>query len=168
MVRLTDAAGFTSPPLMLHLAWPWPDDIRSQLQDNVLSMPAGEGIGVVVLADAVLRELGGVTHLIAFSDSSPVVAMLNSDNSGSPQLNFLMKWLIEAHPTVQTLGIHQRGVRNTAADDLSRGRAERVLEEARASGAHCLALAPSPALDWLTQAAARMPQRSAPPPSQAK
>jgi hypothetical protein len=153
---------------LLFLAEKWEVDAILALQHNKLSMPAGEGIGVVVLADAVVRELCNVSHLVVFSDSAPVVAALNSDNSGSPQLNFIVKWLLDKHPQLKILGIHQPGVRNSAADDLSRARAPRVLEEAHACGAHCLALAPTHELDKLVQMATRMPQRATCRPSQAK
>jgi len=155
---------------MLYLCPAWEPDALLALQQNLLSMPAGEGLGVVALADAIARELPGLTHLVVFTDSSPVASALNSDNSASPQLNVIIKWLIERHPKLQLMGIHEPGVRNEAADDLSRGRAYRVLEEARAANLTCTELTPAHSFDTLITTAMRTPQRAPPPrpPPQAK
>lgn len=137
----------------------WPEAIIRMLQANTLSMPAGEGLGAVIFADALIEALPGVTHLTIFTDSSAVQAAIQSAGSGSPQLNFIVSWLFERHPSVQFLAIHQPGVRNTAADGLSRAASDTVLSEARAAGAHLLPLpVHQHALD-LMHTAATKPQR---------
>ena len=99
-------------------------------------MPAGECHGAVVFADALLSALHGVTHLYCFTDSDATARAFTTAGSGSPQLNVQMQWLLRRHPGVQLLGIHQAGVRNEAADRLSRtiaGR-DKVLAEVKAAG----------------------------------
>ena len=140
----------------------WPGEIIRMLQANVLSMPAGEGLGAVIFADALIEALPSITHLIIFTDSSPVQAAIQSSSSGSPQLNFIVNWLFQRHPSVQFIAIHQPGVRNSAADGLSRAASATVLSEAEAAGAQLFPL-PSHqhALD-LMHAASTKPQRPRP------
>ena len=112
-----------------------PDELRA-LQEDRFSMPAGECHGAVVFADALLSALHGVTHLYCFTDSDATARAFTTAGSGSPQLNVQMQWLLRRHPGVQLLGIHQAGVRNEAADRLSRtiaGR-DKVLAEVKAAG----------------------------------
>ena len=114
----------------------WRPDALAALQADRLSMPAGECHGAVVFADALVRALGGVTHLVCFTDSDATAKGFTTAASGSPQLNVQLLWLLRRHPRLQLLGVHQPGVRNGAADDLSRtaeGRA-RVLAAALAAG----------------------------------
>jgi hypothetical protein len=114
----------------------WAPDVLAALQRNEMSMPAGECVGAVVIADALLTALGGATHLLVLTDSDATAKAFTTGGSGAPQLNCAMQWLLARHPLVQFLGIHQPGVRNCAADALSRQReaAERILEEAAAAG----------------------------------
>ena len=74
--------------------------------------------------------------MIVFSDSDATARAFTTASSGAQQLNAAMQWLIARHPFVQFLGIHQPGVRNAAADGLSRQQLdrERVLAEAAAAG----------------------------------
>ena len=114
----------------------WPDDVLADLQSNKCSMPAGEGLGAVIFADLLATALMGLTHLVLFTDSSAVAAALNSNSSPSPQINHLVKWLFERHPRLQLIAIHQPGVRNSAADGLSRSASSQVIADAVAAGAH--------------------------------
>ena len=132
---LTDAAredgtgvgGFTciqrravSRPTFLYVSVPWPLWARNDLQSNYLSMPAGEGFGSVAFIDAVVRTLEGVTHLYIYTDCLAFQCAINSEASGSPQMDALVRWLLDRHPGVQFLAFHQPGKRNRAADGLSR------------------------------------------------
>jgi hypothetical protein len=114
----------------------WEPSVLTALQRSELSMPAGECIGAVAFADALLSLLGGATHLIVFSDSDATAKAFSTASSGAPQLNVAMRWLIARHPSVQFVGIHQPGARNGAADGLSRQRSDRarVLAEVAAAG----------------------------------
>jgi hypothetical protein len=122
-----------------HFLWyeqRWEPEVLTALQRDEMSMPAGECVGAVVVADALLNVLGGATHLLVFTDSDATAKAFTTGGSGAPQLNRAILWLIARHPLVQFLGVHQPGVRNGAADALSRQRADgqRVLEEAAAAG----------------------------------
>jgi len=142
----------------------WPLDIIELLQLNKLSMPAGEGLGVVIFADALIDGLPGLTHLTIFTDSTPVQEAIQSSSSGSPQLNFIVNWLFQRHPDVQFMAIHQPGVRNSAADGLSRSASQTVLSDAIAAGANPLRLPLHEHATDLMRAAALMPQRARPVP----
>jgi hypothetical protein len=110
------------------------------LRENKLSMPAGEGIGAVIFADVLASALPDLQYLVIFTDSSPVVAALNSGNSDSPQLNAIVRWLFDRRPLLQLLARHQPGKRNGAADSLSRDDRERVLREAAEGGARAVTI----------------------------
>lgn len=56
-------------PRFLYMAERWSDEVLRLLQNDVLSMPAGECFGAVMLADAVARRLMGLSHLLRFTDS---------------------------------------------------------------------------------------------------
>ena len=131
--------------IFLERRWASPD--LKALQANTFSMPAGECYGAVLFADALVRALGSVTHLICFTDSDATAKAFSSAGSGAPQLNFLVEWLLARHPALQLLGIHQPGKRNSAADGLSRTAEarRRVLTEAAAAGAELVELQLSPA-----------------------
>ena len=100
----------------------WPPDVLVALQENEMSMAAGEGYGAVVMADAVLTELETATHMVVFTDSSATEAAINSGNSPSPQMNFLVRWLVERWSNVQFLAVWVPlpGIHNEAADGISR------------------------------------------------
>ena len=128
-------------------------------------MPSGEGFGVVAFLDALIQALEGVTHVFVFTDCSAVKAAINSEASGSPQLNALVRWLLVKHPHIQLLAFHQPGKRNRAADGLSRNGhggelARTILDEAQAAGMELEELKlDSDAWDTLL-AAAQCPQRA--------
>ena len=126
IVQRTDA----QHPEFLYLEQRWPADVLVALQENELSMVAGEAYGAVVLADAVLTELGDATHMVVFTDSSATEVAINTGNSPSPQLNLLVRWLVERWPGVQFLGVWQKGSRNDVADRISREGLAAVLAEA--------------------------------------
>jgi hypothetical protein len=77
---------------------------------------------------------------VLFTDSDATARAFTTASSGAPQLNYAIRWLLTRHPLVQFVGIHQQGVRNSAADGLSRQRAdgERVLAEAQEAGLLCI------------------------------
>jgi hypothetical protein len=112
----------------------WSDDILAALQANVLSMPAGEGFGAVVAADAMLTALAGATHMVVFTDSAATEVAINSANSPSPQMNVLVQWLFERWPSVQFMAVWQKGERNDVADRISRLELTAVVAEAEAAG----------------------------------
>lgn len=120
----------------------WQSGPLRALQENRFSMPAGECYGAVLFADMLVRALGGVTHLVCFTDSDATARAFSATSSGAPQLNCLIGWLTSRHPDLQLMGVHQQGVRNGAADKLSRtaeGRRE-VLAAAAATGAELVEL----------------------------
>ena len=78
----------------------WSPETLLELQSNVLSMSAGEGIGAIAFADALAGELDGLTCLYIFTDSTAVVAAVQVNNSPSPQLNGMVRWLFERHPRI--------------------------------------------------------------------
>ena len=137
---------------------PWHPSVLQQLRDNVLSMPAGEGIGVVMLADALASRLYKLQWLVIFTDSDPVAKAINSNNSASPQLNCIVNWLFARHTGIQFLAIHQPGKRNDASDRLSRDQRASVLSEAAAGGLNIEQLSPCPSVHTLIAQAASMPQ----------
>jgi hypothetical protein len=112
----------------------WSQHTLAALQSDVLSMPAGEGFGAVVAADAMLTALQGVTHLVVFTDSAATEAAINSANSPSPQMNVLVQWLMERWPLVQFMAVWQKGERNDVADRISRAGLAAVVAEAEAAG----------------------------------
>jgi len=111
----------------------WPPDVLVALQENEMSMAAGEGYGAVVMADAVLTELETATHMVVFTDSSATEAAINSGNSPSPQMNFLVRWLVERWSNVQFLAVWVPGIHNEAADGISRVALDSVLADAEAA-----------------------------------
>ena len=137
----------------------WPPDVLEALQSNTLSMPAGEGIGAVVFADAIAAILPGISHLIIFTDSSPVVAALQSGNSNSPQLNAIVQWLFRRRPQLQIIALHQPGKRNGAADGLSRHATHSVVADAIALGARPEHIECMHVMSPLARAAMSLPQR---------
>ena len=145
--------------LMLDMDPRWPDDLLLALRENDLSMPAGEALGAVAFADALAECLPGLTHLVMYGDSTPVQYGLQSGNSDSTQLNYILRWLLERRPELQLLGIHQPGKRNGAADGLSRLASARIRREAEAVGARVVTLPADPAVWTLARAARAMPQR---------
>ena len=120
----------------------WPADALAALQADRFSMPAGECFGAVSFADVLLKVLTHVTHLVCYTDSDATARAFSAAGSGAPQLNCLMQWLMQRHPGVQLLGVHQPGERNRAADALSRSAEMRevVLREAAADGLELLEL----------------------------
>ena len=146
-------------PSLLAMGKSWPQDIGDKLRNNILSMPAGETFGAVVVADATIRALGNVTHLTLMTDCIATASTINSGGSGSMQLNALALWLFERHPRVQFLGIHLPGVANGAADSLSRGRVNDVVDEAKVCGTKIVWLYPHRSAFELLRSLSDMPQR---------
>ena len=60
-------------------------------------------------------------------------AAINSGNSLSPQMNFLVRWLVERWPNLQFLAVWVPGIHNDAADGISRLALESVLADAAAA-----------------------------------
>ena len=73
----------------------WPEEVLKALQENTLSMLAGEGIGAVVFTDEMATLLPNLTHLYVFTDSTAVEAAINSASSPSPQMNVVVSWLFD-------------------------------------------------------------------------
>ena len=69
------------------MAESWSEGTLRMLQCDVLSMPAGECFGAVVLADAVARRLGGLTHMWCFTDSIATRSAVTTGSSSAPQLD---------------------------------------------------------------------------------
>jgi hypothetical protein len=157
---VSGAEGSAGRPTFIYIDPRWPPDILLALQTNALSMPAGEGIGAVVFADIMARLLRGLTHLYVFTDSTAVVAAINSGNSDSPQLNAIVRWLFERQPQLQLLALHQAGKRNDAADGLSRADSARIISEAASTGALVKEADGTQAMHALARMALQMPQRS--------
>ena len=142
---LVQAGGVATSLLHSMQQWDWPNawpPLQQMLIEGLdrSGVPAGEALGAVIFADALLRTLPGVTHLTIFTDSSPVQVAINSAASPSPQINCIVAWLFQRHPSVQFMAVHQPGVRNTAADGFSRTASATVLADAEAAGAHITAL----------------------------
>ena len=149
-------------PVFIYTDPRWPPEVLAALQQNVLSMPAGEGIGAVVFADALADSLVGLRYLIVFTDSTPVVAAIQSGNSDSPQLNAIVRWLFQRRPHLQLLALHQPGKRNGAADGLSRTESASVLKEAAGIGARIERLACERDMHALALSAMQLPQLAYP------
>ena len=113
----------------------WPEHIILALQENIISMPAGELFTMVVAIVAVTQALEGVAHVVGFTDSDATRAAITSGVSPAPQLNHMVMWLQRmAQFLAQFLAIHQPGNWNDAADGISRSRRREVLDEVRAVG----------------------------------
>lgn len=100
-----------------------------------------------------------MTHLYVFTDSTPVVAALQSCNSDSTQLNAIVRWLFQRHPRLQIIAMHQPGKRNGAADGLSRTATDRVLADAERAGARLMRLEFSRTMTHLAHMAMSLHQR---------
>lgn len=148
-------------PTFYFLERRWQADALTALQHNTLSMPAGEAFGAVVLADALLSKLPRATHCYAFTDSDATAKAFTTAGSGAPQLNLLVQWLVSRHKAVQFLGVWQPGLRNPAADDLSRtaeGK-QRVLTDVVEAGAIVHEITPDEAAASLLTLAMGTPLR---------
>ena len=152
-------------PTLLYTSEEWPQWALRALQGNDLSMPAGEGFGVVAVLDALIGSLEGVSHVYVFTDCIAARAAINSEASGSPQINELIRWLLARHPHIQLLAFHQPGKRNRAADGLSRNGyggelASTILHEAREAGMQTEELELTRDAWDALEGAARLPQRA--------
>ncbi|KAL3908273.1 MAG: hypothetical protein SGPRY_009864, partial [Prymnesium sp.] len=158
----TSFGGFTFVELEGHgvecwyLAQQWDMSTRPALQDNAFSMPAGEAYGAVVLLDAILSALHGVTHMICFTDSDATAKGLTS---GAPQLNYLISWLCGRWGSTQFLGVHQKGSRNITSDRLSRGDRDLVLSELPSLGIRVRELSPTAEAGAMLELAKGQPLR---------
>lgn len=131
---------------LLTMTQVWPEDLRRLLFDNAISMPAGELFALAALAISVTFKVGGVSHVIAFTDSAPAASAINYGASGSPQLQLILQWLFMACPRLQLLAIWLPGKANTRSDALSRGSAKALeaFDEATAAGWDPLVVDPPP------------------------
>ena len=145
--------------LFLDMAERWPRDLQRALYVNRLSMPAGELVGAVAFADALAEALPGLAHLVVFTDSDAARATIRAGNSGSPQLNAIIQWLLERRPALQLLALHQPGARNGVSDRLSRHGAAAVRAEAVAAGARVITLPVPNGLYSMMHAAIELEQR---------
>ena len=145
--------------LFIDMANRWPRELQQALYLNRMSMPAGELGGVVAFADALAEALPGLTHLIIFTDSDAARAAIRSGNSGSPQLNFIIQWLLARRPALQLMALHQPGARNGVSDRLSRHGAAAVREEAVAAGARVVTLPVPDGFHGMMHAASELAQR---------
>ena len=161
---VAEAAGEKGPkvPMMLFMAELWEEHIRRHLQANRLSMPAGEAIGVIVLIDSLARYLEGLSHLVVYTDSDAAAAALNTGNSPSPQMDFLVRWLADRRAGLQLLAVHIPGRSNRASDSLSRNSWQEMVAEAEASGARLRRLRPADECKRLIEHAVTLSQRGAP------
>ena len=64
-------------------------------------MPAGELFALVAIVTAVVHHVGGVSHVIALTDSSATAEAVNGGASGSAQMQALLLWLSELCPGVR-------------------------------------------------------------------
>lgn len=101
---------------------------------NAFAMPAGEEYGAVVLIDAILTALRGVSHALCFTDSDATAKGLTAAESGAPQFNFLLSWLGDKWVGIQFLGEHQKGERNIMSDRFCSGCLDLVLQELSTAG----------------------------------
>ena len=137
----------------------WDAHTLRALQADEMSMPAGEAYGAVVLIDAVVSRLRGVTHVVCFTDSDATAKGLTAAGSGAPQLNLLLAWLGDKWSGVQFLGVHQRGVRNVTSDRLSRGQVDLVRRELSSAGIRVQRLLPTAGAREVLEAAKNQPLR---------
>ena len=153
------------PPICFHLERQWDDLVQRALIENRFSMPAGECFGAVIFADALTTATPGLTHMVVFTDSVATAQALTTGSSSAPQINYLVQWLQQRHPSVQWLGIHQPGKRNCAADGLSRDGTDTVLAEVTASGAVTVELTAAQAAWRALEHAMSLPLRGADAPT---
>lgn len=66
-----------------------------KLQQDDVSIAAGEAYGAIVLMDTMCDSLRGLSHVVVFSDSTATVQLVNSSNNSSPQMDYSFRWLVE-------------------------------------------------------------------------
>ena len=142
IISISDQS-FQKQSTMLFMSELWDPILRHKLQHDEVSMAAGEAFGAIVLMDSLCEYLPDLTHVVVFSDSSATVRLLNSSNSSSPQMDFLMRWFIRRRPSVLTLGIHIPGVSNTTSDALSRNKYDTFLSDASQAGCRLQRIRPA-------------------------
>lgn len=130
-------------PVMFFMTELWDHLVLSGLQQNTMSMAAGEAFGVIALMDALCEALSRLTHLVIFSDSTATVQLINSGNSPSPQMDFILQWFTRRRPSLFMMAIHIPGVSNRTSDALSRSKGTQLLDEASSSGCHLRRLRPA-------------------------
>ena len=117
---------------------------------------------MIILIDAIARELSGVTHMVVFTDSDPAAAAINTGNSPSPQIDFLMEWLQQRQPGIQFLAIHVPGVSNQMSDALSRDKWHGAVASVEAGGVKTHRMRPADECSRMTEHASSLPQRGTP------
>ena len=120
--------------LMPFLSEVWDPRVCERLQRDEVSMAAGEAFGAIAMMDAMCDSLSGLSHLVIFSDSTATVQLINSNNSSSPQMDYIFRWFVERRPTLFIMAIHIQGIHNCTSDAFSRQGGERFLAEASAAG----------------------------------
>lgn len=128
---------------MLYMSELWDHNVCKMLQQDELSMAAGEAFGAIAQMDSLCDALPGLSHIVVFSDSSASVQLLNSDNSASPQMDYLMRWFVKRRPSILTMAVHIPGKANRTSDALSRNIGHQFLMEAAATGCHLRRLRPA-------------------------
>ena len=145
-------------PTFLYTSQTWPEDIRQDLIDNVISMPAGELFGLVVITLTVIKRLENASHMILYTDSDAAAIAINRNSSSSKQMDFLLQKLQQELGTIQLLAVHIPGVRNGVSDDLSRNGTQKAKAEATKAGFEIEELpVPEQYSDWMREAA-KLPQ----------
>ena len=75
------------------------------------------------------------------------------------QMNTLVQWLFDRHPSVQFLAVHLAGSINGAADSLSRGKVKEVNAESQTAGNQTIWLYPDRSAFKMLRSVARETQR---------
>lgn len=120
--------------LMPFLSEVWDPDVCERLQRDDISMAAGEAFGAIALMDAMCDSLPDLSHMVIFSDSMATVQLINSNNSSSPQMDFIFRWFVERRPSLFMMALHISGMFNSTSDAFSRGNGDHFLAEASAAG----------------------------------
>ena len=142
----------------LWLAERWSGPTLALLRANIISMAAGELMGIAILVKALLAELPETTHMLIFTDSKSSAEAINTNGSTSLQMNVIIDYMLENTP-VQVLAVWLPGEQNTHADNLSRGKEANFLQAAHTNKLETKRLKPVNPLTTLTSRVVSAPQR---------
>ena len=142
----------------LWLAEQWSGPTLALLRANIVSMAAGELMGIAILVRALLVELPDTTHMLIFTDSKSSAEAINTNGSTSLQMNVIIDYMLDSTP-VQVLAVWLPGENNTHADNLSRGRAHEFLQAAQNNKLETKRLKPDNTLPTLISRVVSAPQR---------
>ena len=142
----------------LWLAERWSGYTLELLRANIVSMAAGELMGIAILLRAILKELPETTHALIFTDSKSSAEAINTNGSTSLQMNVIIDYMLQDTP-VQVLAIWLPGEMNTQADNLSRGREHEFLQAAQANNLKTKQLKPDNSIHTLISRVVAAPQR---------